>query len=78
MIAARAVDVRANMKGYMDMAYNGEPVIVSRRQNRNVVIVSEQEYNDLHYKPSKNAISAIPQKCWMYMGNRPEKIHSVY
>ncbi|MCD7764885.1 MAG: type II toxin-antitoxin system Phd/YefM family antitoxin [Lachnospiraceae bacterium] len=54
MIAARAVDVRSNMKDYMDIAYNGEPVIVSRRQNRNVVIVSEQEYNDLQ-KAKRNA-----------------------
>ena len=47
MIAAKPIDVRAKMKEYMDIAFNGEPVIVSRKQNKNVVIVSEQEYNDL-------------------------------
>lgn len=47
MIAAKPVDVRAKLKDYMDMAFNGEPVIVSRKGNKNVVIVSEQEYNDL-------------------------------
>lgn len=29
------------------MAFNREPVIVSRKGNENVVIVSKQEYNDL-------------------------------
>lgn len=47
MIAAKPIDVRAKLKDYMDMAFNGEPVIVSRKGNKNVVIVSEQEYNEL-------------------------------
>lgn len=54
MIAAKPIDVRAKLKDYMDMAFNGEPVIVSRKGNRNVVIVSEQEYNDLQ-KAKRNA-----------------------
>ncbi|WP_310605601.1 type II toxin-antitoxin system Phd/YefM family antitoxin [Anaerosporobacter sp.] len=54
MIAAKPIDVRARMKEYMDLAYEGEPVIVSRKQNRNVVIVSEQEYNSLQ-KAKRNA-----------------------
>lgn len=47
MIAAKPIDVRAKLKDYMAMTFNREPVIVSRKGNKNVVIVSEQEYNDL-------------------------------
>ncbi len=54
MIAAKQVDVRKNIKKYFDMAFNGEPVIVSRKENKNVVIISEAEYNALE-KARKNA-----------------------
>ena len=53
MIATKQMDVRANIKKYFDMAFNGEPVIVSRKENKNVVIISEAEYNDLE-KARKN------------------------
>lgn len=33
------------MKEYMDIAYNGEPAIVSRKHKRDVVFVSETEYD---------------------------------
>ena len=45
---------RANIKKYFDIAYNGEPVIVSRKQNKNVVVISEAEYNNLQ-KAKRNA-----------------------
>lgn len=54
MIAVKPIDLRAKLKDYMDTAFNGEPVIVSRKQNRNVVIVSEHEYNELQ-KAKRNA-----------------------
>lgn len=54
MIATRQMDVRANIKKYFDMAFNGEPVIVARKENKNVVIISEEEYNELA-KAKKNA-----------------------
>lgn len=54
MIAAKPIDVRAKLKDYMDMAFNGDPVIVCRKGNKNVVIVSEQEYNELQ-KAKRNA-----------------------
>lgn len=47
MIAAKQMDIRANIKKYFDIAFNGEPVIVSRKENKNVVIISETEYNEL-------------------------------
>ena len=54
MIATKQMDVRANIKKYFDMAFDGEPVIVSRKENRNVVIISEAEYNELS-KAKRNA-----------------------
>lgn len=42
------------IKKDFDMAFGGEPVVVSRKQNKNVVVISEQEYNDLQ-KAKQNA-----------------------
>ena len=44
---AKQMDVRSNIKKYFDMAYDGETVIVPRKQGRNIVIISEDEYNRL-------------------------------
>lgn len=54
MIATKPIDLRANLKSYLDNAFHGEPVIVSRKHNQNVVILSEREYNDL-MKAKRNA-----------------------
>lgn len=54
MIATKPMNLRANLKNYLDNAFDGEPVIVSRKNNRNVVIVSEREYNDM-MKAKRNA-----------------------
>lgn len=54
MIATKQMDIRANLKKYFDLAFDGEPIIVSRKQNKNVVVISEKEYNDLQ-KAKKNA-----------------------
>ena len=54
MIATKPINLRAHLKNYLDNAFNGEPVIVSRKNNQNVVIVSEREYNDLT-KAKRNA-----------------------
>lgn len=54
MIATKPVDLRAKLKDYLDNAFYGEPVIVSRKNNKNVVIVSEREYNEL-MKAKRNA-----------------------
>ena len=54
MIATKPIDLRANLKNYLDNAFNGEPVIVSRKNNRNVVIISEREYNEMQ-KAKRNA-----------------------
>lgn len=54
MIATRQVDFRANLKKYFDMAFNHEPVIVTRKANENVVVVSEADYNE-YQRLKKNA-----------------------
>ena len=54
MIATKQMDIRANIKEYFDLAFNGDTIIVSWKQNKNVVVISEAEYNDLQ-KAKKNA-----------------------
>lgn len=44
---ARQVDVRSNIKKFFDMAYEGEALLVPRKENKNVVIISEKEYKEL-------------------------------
>ncbi len=51
---AKQVDVRANIKKYFDMACDGCAVMIPRKANRNVVILSEEEYHELQ-KAKKNA-----------------------
>lgn len=50
MINVKAADLRKNQKEYLDKAYDGETVLVERPQGRNVVMISEKEYNELHSK----------------------------
>ena len=54
MIATRQMDIRDNIKKYFDLAFDGETVVVSRKQNKNVVVISEKEYNELQ-KAKRNA-----------------------
>ena len=54
MIATKQMDLRANIKKYFDLAFNGEPVIVSRKENKNAVVISAPEYNNLQ-KAKRNA-----------------------
>lgn len=44
---AKQVDVRANMKKYFDMACAGRAVMVPRKENRNIIILSEWEFHEL-------------------------------
>ena len=59
MIATKQVDLRANLKKYFDIAFSGEPVIVSRKQNKNVVVISESEYNELQSMAQANEGNTI-------------------
>lgn len=44
---ARAIEVRDNFKKYCDAAINGDVIHVARTQNKDVVILSASEYNQL-------------------------------
>lgn len=54
MIATKQMELRANIKKYFDLAFAGEQIIVSRKENKNVVVISEKEYNELQ-KAKRNA-----------------------
>lgn len=47
MKVVRQKDLKANIRQYFDMAFDGEAVVVPRKENRNVVIISEDEYRQL-------------------------------
>ncbi len=48
MLAVNYTKLRDNMKAYMDkVTEDYETVIVTRKNNRNIVMLSEQAYNDL-------------------------------
>ena len=48
MLAVNYSNLRENMKNYMDQVTDDyETMIVTRKNNRNVVILSEESYNNL-------------------------------
>lgn len=47
MIAVNYSQVRENMKSYMDKATNDFETIIVTRKEKNVVIISEEAYNNL-------------------------------
>ncbi len=62
MTIAKQMDIRANIKKYFDMAFNGEPVIVPRKENKNVVIVSEKEFKEMEKAKNNAAYLAMLDK----------------
>ncbi len=48
MDAVSYSDLRQNLKSYLDKVYNDhDPLIITRKNNENVVLVSMDEYNSL-------------------------------
>ena len=48
MNAVTYSDLRKNLKSYMDKVYNNhEPLIITRKKSKNVVMVSIDEYNSI-------------------------------
>ena len=47
MIAIKATQLREELKNICEKVVSGETVIVSRPNNRNIVMVSEGEYNHM-------------------------------
>lgn len=54
MKAIKSAELRENMKDILDMVAGGETVIIPRPKNKNVVVVSEEEWNEL-IRAKKNA-----------------------
>lgn len=54
MTIAKQMDIRSHIKKYFDLAFSGEPIIVPRKENKNVVIVSESDYEAMA-KARRNA-----------------------
>jgi len=54
MLAVKSMDVRDNFRDICDRVFHGETIIISRKKNENVVMLSEQEYNELR-KAKRNA-----------------------
>lgn len=48
MIATNYTELRENLKSYMDLVTdNYESLIITRKNNRNVVMLSEDSYNNM-------------------------------
>ena len=48
MNAVSYTDLRQNLKSYMDKVYNDhDPLIITRKNNQNIVLLSIEEYNSL-------------------------------
>ena len=47
MIALKTNDIKNDFKTVSDLVMSGEKVLISRPHNKNLVILSETEYNEL-------------------------------
>lgn len=54
MLAVKSIDMRDNFKTLCDKVFEGETLIISRPKNKNVVMMSESEYNEM-LKAKRNA-----------------------
>ena len=70
---AKQMDVRSNIKKYFDMAFDGEAVIVPRKQGRNIVIISEDEYNRLNQASRLSAYAHSVLSSNNIERNKPER-----
>ena len=54
MIAVKSKDIKQNFESMCNMVFGGETLVISRPKNENVVLISEQRYEELE-KAQKNA-----------------------
>ena len=54
MIALRTVDVRNDFKRISELINAGEKILIARPHNQNLVVLSENDYNELE-KSRRNA-----------------------
>ena len=75
MLAVNYTNLRDNMKNYMDKVTDDyETVIVTRKDNKNVVMISEEAYNNLmeniYVMGNKNNIDWLMEsKSQLELGN---------
>ena len=69
MLIAKQMDIRDNIKKYFDLAYEGETIFVPRKESRNVVIISEEEYNRIR---QNERIGAYAKEISASRTSRPE------
>ena len=62
MTIVKQIDIRSHIKKYFDMAFNGETLIIPRKENKNVVIISEKEYKELEKAKNNAAYLAMLDK----------------
>ena len=55
MMIVKQMEIRDNIKKYFDLAHEGETIIVPRKNNKNVVIISEKDYREFE-KYKTNAL----------------------
>ena len=54
MVAVKGQDVRNNFKAICERVFGGETLIISRPKNENIVMISEQKYEEME-KAKRNA-----------------------
>ena len=59
MTIVKQMDIRANIKKYFDLAYGGDVIVVPRKENKNIVIISEEEYNRMQ---EQNRLTAYSER----------------
>ncbi|MBR5970078.1 MAG: type II toxin-antitoxin system Phd/YefM family antitoxin [Lachnospiraceae bacterium] len=59
MTATVATELKSNFKFYMDKVLSGEQVIITRPKQKNVVLISEEEYNDLLSAKKRDQAKAL-------------------
>lgn len=62
MEAIRVMDLRNNLKNYCEKAFSGEPLLVYRPGKKNIVVISETEYNSLREVRKQDAILKFKTK----------------
>jgi len=46
MTVAKQMDFRANIKKFLDLAFEGETIFIPRKGNKNVYIISQSKYEE--------------------------------
>lgn len=52
--SVNSMEVRNHFRDFCDKVFNGETLIISRPKNKNIVMISEKEYNEM-MKAKQNA-----------------------